>query len=296
MNTWKPFVTILCLLLTPVGNAEPPAHPPVLRCSLPLEVQKEVVEFLTDRPLMSVTNFMDLHISRSCAEAVLFQQILRAGGYEGEIRLQVVPSHERAIVDLARGYSDVSFIPFWRSDVNPWSEHIAVSSPLFQGSASCMGLYTVEGHSALTATNVTMLRDLRVVGNKHKKAEFAALKDIGFRRLHHAARVKGKPEMVRAGRADAFLSPFPISSGLSKPYRRQRLVPIPNYYVYVDDTLHLAFSRKSPHSEQLQTTVDRGIRELDHLKRFNCFILKKRADQQLRDWQAIPAKNEENTP
>ncbi len=228
-------------LLAGPGAARPPD---VLRLGVPNDVADDLVRFLQQRDVASVTHFGGVAARRDVMElAYLLREIARQP-QAPRVQLQRIDSYGRLLLELAGQGLDALGTSAWGADLDTQGDAVRASAAVLPRGSFVVGIYTSTGNEAARgARTLAQLRSLRFVCNSAWALDWRTLQQLGITPLFDVKTWPQMVELVARGRADAVLAPFQPNADLSLQALGFTLVPIEGLAVALDGSRHFAASR-----------------------------------------------------
>lgn len=219
-------------------------------------------EFLDGRNPDNIQDYSGQHAHRSVIEIVLLHQILRAGGYEGDIL--VVPNkwdYTQQLKAILNGRSTIIGTTFWLDDLEGERDNLLISDAIIRDGEYQTGLYTNPNNpnGAINARSLEQISALSAVSNSTWTADWNTLKAIPLKHLYDIEGWGGMIKMVTANRADFMLAPLQNSDTGEVEGSGLALAPIPNIKIVIHGSRHWAISAKHPQGRTAHKAIMRGV-------------------------------------
>lgn len=254
---WKYAIYLLAAIWATPSIAKP------ITVILEQPVYLEYVLFLQGGDPLDVTDFSGRAAGRPAVEPVLLQQALRAGGLEDRVIFTISPSYVRSINLLAAGEYALSGSSIWKTDTDRVAKDISLSSPVIDRGQYEAGIYVLtDNQHALNASSLNDIQRLTAVSNRHWQVDWRTLEEMGIRSLYSAPSWDSVISMIRAGRADFMLSPFPQDQNLALTAEGRQFIPIPDLKVILQGSRHFIIAKNHPRHKEIQTALDYGLQQL----------------------------------
>ena len=224
------------------------------------DVHQDVLRFLEGRDVHQVEHFNSPLARRDVVDFVLIQQAIALGGVTLNARYEPGNYDARNIRSVVSGILLVSFDSFWRSELDKVAEDIYISEPLIRRGEYYAGLYTApDNHKALLVRSVEQLRKFTVISNSDWSADWLTLKQFNLPYLIDEKSWSSQAKLVSRGWVDFMLAPFLPGNNFRFSGEGYDIVAVPGVKVLLDDSRHVAVSRKHPAGEKVFNALQRGL-------------------------------------
>lgn len=224
------------------------------------DVYQDVLRFLEGRDVRQVEHFNSPLARRDVVDFVLIQQAIALGGVTLNARYEPGNYDARNIRSVVSGILLVSFDSFWRSELDKVAKDIYISEPLIRRGEYYAGLYTApDNHKALLVRSVEQLRKFTVISNSDWSADWLTLKQFDLPYLIDEKSWSSQAKLVSRGWVDFMLAPFLPGNNFRFSGEGYDIVAVPGVKVLLDDSRHVAVSRKHPAGEQVFNALQRGL-------------------------------------
>ena len=255
------------------------------------DVYQDVLQFLDGRNVQQVEHFNSPLARRDVVDFVLIQQAIALGGVTLNVRFEPGNYDARNIRSVVSGILLVSLDSFWRSELDKVANDIYISEPLIRRGEYFAGLYTApDNHKALLVRSVEQLRKLSVISNSDWSADWHTLQQFDLPYLINEKSWSSQAKLVSRGWVDFMLAPFLPGNDFRFRGDGYEIMAVPGVKVLLDDSRHVAVSRKHPAGEQVFNALQRGLaimRQQGRIQRayeeagfFNAHV---------KDWQILKA-------
>ncbi|WP_155723911.1 hypothetical protein [Bdellovibrio bacteriovorus] len=118
-------IILSLLLFSAPGKANSPI---AVKAVVIEDVLADYKNFLNGRNPLSIKDFSGPYSRRDVIELILFQQALTEGGLHTPVILIPMPTYQRAIAELEKGYADATANPVWETDLPEASTWKSIST------------------------------------------------------------------------------------------------------------------------------------------------------------------------
>lgn len=227
---------------------------------VPNDVMQDYQEFVSGRDVRTITRFDGKKSRRDVVELVLIQQALSLGGMHATVRFAAADSWLRIQKEVAEGRILMAANSGWKADLESIKDRLFLSLPCIEDGEFEVGLYVLPtNQKALSAKNLTDVRQLSAISNRAWMVDWALLEKLGPARLENAVKWETMVRMVAGGRVDFLLAPFQPEADLSLTVDNTRLIPIPNLKLGLHGTRHFIVSRQHPQGQATINALNRGL-------------------------------------
>lgn len=254
-------ITLLVFLLTVVcSNLVYARTINMIRVSANEIITSQYREWVGNTPPWEIDNFSYKDSHRGTIELILMFKALKIGGIDVMVSFVEVPNYTRALIEARRGKADLPAETIWRPDAD--SKFFYITDPIFRKGEIELGVYVLPTNAKiLEVRSVKELQMFSAVSSSNWLMNWGALGEMGVER-HSAPRIELMYKMVKAGRADFFLTSFTRKDDFSSEQAGVRLIPIPNIKVGLNNSRHFAVSKASPHGKRIFEALQKGLKLL----------------------------------
>jgi hypothetical protein len=191
------------------------------------------------------------------AEFLVLCQALRIGGLEPEFQFQTSPAYMRLLRDLKYGRFAILGFGVWQRDID--NDLLYSSIALLNAGEFSKGLYALPtNQKALAVTSVPALKNFTVVSNPSWSVDKEAIDCLGLGFISAPNHIN-MFRLVANKRADFLLKTFPNSDDLHQLQYGVDLVPLPQFKVVFNESLHFAINKKHPQGLVVFTALQKGL-------------------------------------
>lgn len=247
-------------------------------------------DFIAGRDPLEITDYRvgDAKFKRVLIEMLIMKQALLLGGYKGEVIYYPVNEHFKLLMKhFKSGKVAMSSESLPYQSLKPYLKDLRISEPMIRRGEYVVGLYTSADNSRALASTISDVQNLSAVSNRNWTSDWQSLEAMNLKDLQHSDSWRYIYKSVARQRAD--FTPFPFRGGdMSFDSGSGKLLPIPGLKLVIRDSFHNVVSKCYPHSEQLITALNSGIKQLRDQGRIqqaytqaNFFVDK------VKDWQVV---------
>lgn len=252
----KLVATALCMLLMQCSVWAATAPAVVVMDS---DILIDYERFLAGRNVHDISDYSGSHSRRDVIEVVLLNQMLKLGGYQGELALMPEDSYRRILHKVGTGAAAVTGTPVWAEDALP--EDVYITEAIVREGEFVVGLYTSPNNKrALAVSDKEGLKELSAVSTRQWRSDWRTLKGLQLRWVYDTFLWPMMVKMVWAGRADITLAPFQPNESMSIISDDITLVPIPNIKVALQGSRHWIISRQHPQGKEIFSALRKGVK------------------------------------
>lgn len=237
---------VLLALLTSPSQA--------ITVQVPYDVLSDYKAFVQGRNVTLITDYASDYARRDVIDMVLFEQALRLGGFDGELRFLEVPegSYIRLGRMLRQGRVVAMGTTVWKTGIDASDDRVLMTHPLVRQGEFEVGLYTTPDKiEQLSLLPLSELTHYRVVSNRNWVQDWNTLSRLGFNHIIHADQWMLMVQMLSRDRADITLAPFHPGKGMAIKVDSTRLLPLPHRKVRFNGSRHWVVS--ATHADGFQT-------------------------------------------
>ncbi|WP_373997859.1 hypothetical protein [Bdellovibrio bacteriovorus] len=250
------FGIILSLLLFPfTGKANSPI---AVKAVVIEDVLEDYKKFLKGRNPLDIKDFSGPYSRRDVIELVLFQQALSAGGLHTLVILIPMPTYQRSIAELEKGYVDATANPVWETDLKESSTWKSIST--VDPGQFVAGLYGKPKRIAeLSNLSLSELKNKSITTSFVWESDVQALKKAGFTNIVDGGNWERMIRMVKHDRVDFLLSSFRAEKDLSFQVQDTKYIPLSGYKIILEGRRVWGVSRNSKKSKNLIAALNKGV-------------------------------------
>lgn len=250
------FGTILSLLLFPVwGKANSPI---AVKAVVIEDVLEDYKKFLNGRNPLDIKDFSGPYSRRDVIELVLFQQALVAGGLNTPVILVPMPTYQRSIAELEKGFVDATANPIWETDLSETSTWKSIST--VDPGQFVAGIYGKPKKIAeLSNLSISQLKNRSITTSFAWESDVQALKKAGFTNIVDGGNWDRMIRMVKYDRVDFLLSSFRAEKDLSFQVQDTKYIPLTGYKVILEGRRVWGVSKISRKSKPVIAALNKGV-------------------------------------
>lgn len=225
------------------------------------DVWLDLERFTQGAQAIEVTEFRGDGMRREVAEAILFQQALRRGGFEKPIKLVILEGvgYTRYQLMVAKGTFVAGVQPIWGARQEPHPKDLTQSTAIVREGEFLVGVYAREGHPfTRNRPSLAQVLDLQMTVGANWHVDRQLLETVGWR-YTPAPYWDDVLRMLEMNRVDAVLAPFQPHQGMAFQTARGTLYPVLGFKVSFQGTRHYPVSKKHPEARALLEALDQGI-------------------------------------
>lgn len=237
---------------------------------VPYDVLSDYKAFVQGRDVTLITDYNSDYARRDVIDMVLFEQALRLGGFDGELRFLEVPegSYIRLGRVLRQGRVVAMGTTVWKSGIDASDDRVLMTAPLVRQGEFEVGLYsTPDKIKQLSILPLSELVHYRVVSNRNWVQDWDTLSRLGFDHIIHADQWMTMVQMLSRDRADITLAPFHPGEGMAIEVDSTRLLPLPHRKVRFNGSRHWVVSATHANGVQTFRQLQGGLSILRQQKR-----------------------------
>lgn len=278
-------------------------HLRVSACSL---VADSFRQWTASTPLAEIEHYAGTWANRPTIDLILQLQALNASGLDYDFELVVLPTHGRAVIEVAQGYADLTAETVWNSEIIELGAQVIKTESIINEGEFEKGLYGLSDNARLQGVNsVEQLSEFVGATVFNWSVDVKTLQNMGLKRVDRASCMENVFQMIRERRADFTLLEFASTADMSVENHGVKLVPVKNCKIALPDSRAWVVAGSSPHAVGLADALRRGARILReegritrafqesgffHPKAANWKRLQLRADDDARWDEAAPAR------
>lgn len=270
-----------------------PAYAQPLKTTITVDehVYLDVQRFLAGRNVHEITNFTSPYARRDVVDFVLIQQAIALGGLDVEISFESGIYDARNIRSLVNGLLLIGLDTFWLKDLENVQSSVFISQPLIRKGEYVAGLYTSEHNVvARSAKTLEQIKQLSFVSYSEWTADWFTLKALAPRHLLDEKVWASQAKLVSRGWVDVMLAPFLPDNNFRFSGEGFDIVAIQGVKIMLDDSRHVAVSKKHPYGAETFAALEKGLSLLRAQGRIEqAYIEAGFFNQQVKDWLLINA-------
>lgn len=209
------------------------------------DVYQDYLTFLNGRDVHTIDQYSGDAIRRDVVDLILAQQALKLGGFSYQIIFAPGKVNYRNKKLLSDGLLLLSLDTYWLSDAEEIAEHVHISPPIIRKGEYLAGLYTAPNNKkALSVKSVDELKNFTIVSTPEWQTDWKTVNALPFKEIVKEDEWVSMARMVFIQWVDFILMPFHSSKNREFYFNNQRLIPVPNIAVLLDDSRHFVISKK----------------------------------------------------
>ncbi|WP_413568317.1 hypothetical protein ACLWBD_11820 [Bdellovibrio sp. HCB117] len=248
-------ITLSLLLFSSPGKANSPI---AVKAVVIEDVLEDYKNFLNGRNPLSIKDFSGPYSRRDVIELILFQQALTEGGLHTPVILIPMPTYQRAIAELEKGYADATANPVWETDLpeaSTWKSISTVDAGQFVA-----GLYGKPKKIAeLSNLPISELKRKSITTSYVWDSDVQALKKAGFSNIVDGGNWERMIRMVKYDRVDLLLSSFRPEKDLSFQIQDTKYIPLSGYKIVLEGRRVWGVSKASKNSKSVIAALHAGV-------------------------------------
>lgn len=242
------------------GGRSGRVHVRVSACSL---VADSFRQWTAQTPLAEIDHFGGPWANRPTIDLILQLQALNAGGLDYDYELVVLPTHGRAVIEVAQGYTDLTAETVWNTEIVELGAQVLKTETIIAQGEFEKGLYGLAENTRLHAvTSAEQLAEFVGATVFNWSVDVRTLQNMGLKRVDRASCMENVFQMIRERRADFTLLEFGASSDMSIENHGVKLVPVQNCKVALPESRAWVIAANSPQAQVLADALRRGIKIL----------------------------------
>lgn len=263
MSTPLKFILILLCLTN-----QQPTLAATLNISIPTDVHNHYQQLIDGKPPLTINDYR--RGRRSSTETLLLIQMLKAGHFKGDIKLQPFSREDYARTKLRNTNSNMLGASEWLHQITlqPNREQLLISSPIVRKGEYKVGIYTRPEHPGLTTPD--NLSGLSATTHRLWLQDTSTLNQLQIDSIHFNNSYDLMLKMVNSGRVDLMLSSFKNTKDMELTQGRVTLTPLKGVQVAMNDSRHwYFFDRNNETSRLAYTALEKGIKDFRKQGRIN---------------------------
>lgn len=232
----------------------------ITACSL---VADSFAQATAKTPFEQIEEYAGPWANRPTIDLILQLQALAAGGLDFEYEIAVLPTHGRALIEVAQGYADLTAETVWASEIATLGGQVLHADPLINQGEFEKGLYAlpdnVRMHEVKSQEQLSEFVGATVF---NWTVDVRTLQNLELKRVDRASCMENVFEMIRQRRADFTLLEFASTPDLSVTNHGVKLVPVPNCKIALPESRSWVIAATSPHAAALSHALEAGIKHL----------------------------------
>lgn len=215
------------------------AHAAPLYISIPNDVYHNYLTLLDDKQPLEIDNYSQAR--RSSAETLLLVQMLRTGGFQGDIQLLPFSREDYPRTKLRNTNAHMLSASEWLNAINRQNkrENQLISSAIVKKGEYKVGLYTHPKHPGLKNSN--NLSGLSATTHRLWQADISTLNELQIDSIHFSNSYDLMLKMVKSERVDLMLASFKNTPDMALIAENIKLTPIKGVQVGINDSRHWVF-------------------------------------------------------
>lgn len=224
------------------------------------DVFEDARRFLNGRDALTITDFSTSYARRDVVDFILIQQAVALGGITLRVRYEPGNYDARNLRSISSGILLIGLDTFWHSELSDLQHDLYISQPLIRRGEYLAGLFTSpNNHRALAVTELQQLQKLSAVSSKNWRADWLTWQQIGPASLLDEHSWPSQAKLVSKQWVDVMLAPFLPQLPFSIITEEYHLVAVPGVKIMLDDSRHVAVSRRHPDGERVFTALQKGL-------------------------------------
>ena len=224
------------------------------------DVFEDARRFLNGRDALSISDFSTSYARRDVVDFILIQQAVALGGITLHVRYEPGNYDARNLRSISSGMLLIGLDTFWYSELSTLQKELYISQPLIRRGEYLAGLYTSPNNSrALAVTNIEQLKKLSAVSSKNWRADWFTWQQIGPTSLLDEHSWPSQAKLVSKQWVDVMLAPFLPQLPFVIKTEEYNLVAVQGIKIMLDDSRHVAVSRRHPDGERVFNALQTGL-------------------------------------